>query len=259
MSSLLDLSGKTALVCGASQGMGLSTALMLAEHGATIIGVARNLSRLENALSTISNKHCFSADFSDLNSVRQLISKLEELDLKPEILVNNSGGPSPSKAMSASPEDYLSAYTQHLVASSLLAQALIPSMQSKGYGRIINIVSVSARVPSDNLASSNAVRGAMLNWAKTLANEIAASGITVNNILPGYTETERLTEVINARADQAQASTTDVRNKLLSKIPMHRFAKPEEIAAAVLFLASPAASYITGTSLAVDGGYIPCS
>lgn len=238
--------------------MGFAVAKLLAEKGVKVIGVARNLERLQEAFSNLpeASKHlCFSADFSDLKAVENLAQEIAKL--QPEILVNNSGGPKPCTAMNATIDDYLGAFTQHLLASSILVQALVPGMKAKGYGRIVNIVSVSAKIPSDNLASSNAVRAAMLNWSKTLANELASAGITVNNVLPGYTETERLKEVITARANQAQTEEVQIQEKLLSKIPMKRFAKPEEIAAAVAFLASPEASYITGVSLPVDGGYIP--
>jgi 3-oxoacyl-[acyl-carrier protein] reductase len=188
--------------------------------------------------------------------VQNLIQELKKQNLSPDILVNNSGGPKPCTAMKATSDDYLQAFTQHLLASSSLAQALVPEMQAKGYGRIVNIVSISAKVPSDNIASSNAVRAAMLSWAKTLSNELAPTGITVNNVLPGYTETERLKEVISARATQGNTVEAAIQEKMLAKIPMKRFARPEEIAAAVVFLASPEASYITGISLPVDGGYI---
>lgn len=250
---------KTVLICGASQGMGLAVAKLFAEQGLTVIGVARNLSRLEESFTELVNpsQHkCLIADLGDIESVKSLIQELIRQNLSPEILVNNSGGPKPCTAMNATADDYLQAFTQHLLASSTLVQALVPSMLAQGYGRIVNIVSISAKVPSDNLASSNAVRAAMLSWAKTLSNELAATGITVNNVLPGYTETERLKEVITARATQGNTAEAAIQEKLLSKIPMKRFARPEEIAAAVVFLASDAASYITGINLPVDGGYI---
>ncbi len=259
MTSFLDLSKQTALICGASQGMGFAVAKLLAEYGARVIGIARNKTTLEESFAKLTNPNqhkCLTADLSDIESIRNLIEELKKQNLSPDILVNNSGGPKPCTALNATNDDYLQAFTQHLLANSMLAQALIPAMQTKAYGRIVNIVSVSAKVPSDNLASSNTVRGAMLNWAKTLANELAPSGITVNNVLPGYTETERLKEVISARAVQNSVDETTVQEKILSKIPMKRFSRPEEIAAAVLFFASPQASYITGTSLPVDGGYI---
>jgi 3-oxoacyl-[acyl-carrier protein] reductase len=262
MQNYSGLAGKLALVCGASQGMGLASAKLLSEQGLGIIGVARNKNKLEESflqLSPQAKHYCLTVDFSDLNSVRELIEELTRLKLQPEILVNNSGGPRPCTATSASPEAYLKAFTQHLIANSILSQALIPAMRDKNYGRIINIVSIAAKVPSDNLASSNTVRAAVLNWAKTLSNELAPLGITVNNVLPGYTETERLKEVLDARARTQNTEIKNIEEKILSKIPMKRFARAEEIAAAVVFLASPAASYITGISLAVDGGYIPSS
>lgn len=239
--------------------MGLAVATLLAQQGLTVVGVARNLDRLKESFSNLANAQqhkCLAADLSDIQSVQGLIQELKKQNLSPDVLVNNAGGPKPCTAMSATNNDYLEALTQHLLASSALAQALVPSMQVKGYGRIINIVSISAKIPSDNLASSNAIRAAMLSWAKTLSNELAPTGITVNNVLPGYTATERLKEVISARATRGNTAEATIEEKLLSKIPMKRFARAQEIAAAVAFLASPAASYITGINLPVDGGYI---
>lgn len=211
-----NFSNKTALVCGASQGMGFAVAKLLAEQGARVIGIARNRTTLEEGFAKLMNpsQHkCLTADLSDTESVTNLIKELKQPNLNPDILINNSGGPKPCTAIDATIDDYLQAFTQHLLASSALAQALVPAMKTKGYGRIVNIVSIAAKVPSDNLASSNAVRGAMLNWAKTLSNELAPYGITINNVLPGYTETERLKEVISARAVQNCVDETAVQEK----------------------------------------------
>lgn len=255
MSAIFVLRNKTALICGASSGMGAATARLLAEAGAKVIAVARTESKLEELIKQLpgDGHSYYTTDTSDRKSIQNLITKLKDIN----ILVNNSGGPAAASTLNTSPEDYHLALEQHLVAASLLSQALIPQMQSLGYGRIINIVSISGIVPSDNLAASSAVRAAMINWSKSLSNEVAKNGITVNCVLPGYTETERLREVIDSRARNTNTDTNTIKDKLLSKIPMARFAKPEEIAAAVLFLASPEASYITGVSLPVDGGYIP--
>lgn len=247
----------TVVVCGASQGMGFATAKLFAEKGFRVIGIARNLERLEAAFTNLVNPSihkALAADLSDLEQVKSLVLELQQYS--PSILVNNSGGPKPTLASKATSDEYLQAFTQHLLASSILTQGLIPSMIESQYGRIINIVSVSGRQPSENIATSNVVRAGVLSWSKTLANEVALHGITVNSVLPGYTKTERLQEVITARAENSSSSEDAVIDKLLMKIPMRRFAEPSEIAAAVLFLASPEASYITGTTLAVDGGYL---
>ncbi len=250
-----SLRHKTALICGASSGMGAATAKLFAEAGAKVIAVARTESKLQELISQLPGEghSYYTADSTDRKSIQALITKLKNIN----ILVNNSGGPAAASTLNTSAEDYHLALEQHLVASSLLSQALIPQMQSLDYGRIINIVSISGLLPSDNLAASSAVRAAMINWSKSLSNEVASSGITVNSVLPGYTETERLIEVIESRANNTNTDPSKIKDKLLSKIPMARFAKPEEIAAAVLFLASPEAAYITGVSLPVDGGYIP--
>ncbi len=250
-----SLQNKTALICGASSGMGAACAKLFAEAGASVIAVARTESKLKELISQLAGEghSYYTADTSDRKSIQSLITKLKNIN----ILVNNSGGPAAASTLNTSADDYHLALEQHLIAASLLSQALIPQMQELGYGRIINIVSISGFLPSDNLAASSAVRAAMINWSKSLSNEVAKSGITVNCVLPGYTETERLIEVINARSKNTNTDSSAIQNKLLSKIPMARFARPEEIATAALFLASPAASYITGVSLPVDGGYIP--
>lgn len=255
-----SFSGQTVLVCGASQGMGLACAQLFASLDATVICVSRNLDALKKIVQKLPNptRHkYFSVDLSDLDSVKNLIQSLEKAGIYPDVLVNNSAGPKASTALTVTEEDLIQTYKQHLIASSYLSQALMKKMIKKKYGRIVNIVSISAKVPSDNLASSNIVRAAMISWSKTLSNEVAAYGVTVNNVLPGYTLTDRLKEVIKSRSKVNQVAETEIKAKLLTKIPMKRFAKPEEIANAVGFLASKKASYITGVSLPVDGGYIP--
>lgn len=256
----IDLRSKSALVCGASSGIGLAVAQVFAKAGAQVTLVARNEEALKLAVATLhdASKHSYLvADFSSLDSIENLIAEIKKSNIQYQILVNNSGGPKPGTALESIPEEYLDAMTSHLIAASLLAKALVPGMKSANYGRVINIVSISGKVPSDNLASSSATRAAVLSWAKILSNELASSGITVNNVLPGYTQTQRLAEVIQARANKLSTSESSIAESISNKIPMKRFASAEEIAAAVLFFASPMASYVTGTSLPVDGGSVP--
>jgi 3-oxoacyl-[acyl-carrier protein] reductase len=258
---MFDFSGQLALVCGSSQGMGRASAQLLAANGAQVICVSRsetNLLETINSLNNPSLHRYFSCDFSDRNSINKLIESLAKEKLEPDILINNSSGPKSSTALELTEDELNEPYKQHLIASNLISQALIQNMIKKNYGRIINIISISGKMPSDNIASSNIVRAAMIAWSKTLSNEIAVHCITINNILPGYTLTERLKEVIEARAKKQDLETRSIEESIINKIPMKRFAKPEEIAAAVCFLASREASYITGSSLAVDGGYLPC-
>jgi 3-oxoacyl-[acyl-carrier protein] reductase len=170
------------------------------------------------------------------------------------ILVNNAGGPPGGPITEAKPDDFLAALRSHLLTSHLLVQAVLPGMRAAGYGRIVNIISTSVKQPIKGLGVSNTTRGAMASWAKTLAGEVARDGITVNNVLPGSTRTARLTGLIDARARTSGRPAAAIEQEMLDEIPMGRFAEPAEVAAAVAFFASPAAGYITGVSLAVDGG-----
>lgn len=254
----LNLSGKNALVCGSSKGIGKACAIELAALGANITLVARRgnvLVAVQNELDkSKGQKHDFLvADFSDTEDLKQKILGL--VSTKPiHILINNTGGPPAGPIVEADVEEFLDAYKKHIVASHLLTKAVLKGMKEEGYGRIINIISTSVKMPIDGLGVSNTTRAAMANWAKTMSNELAPFGITVNNLLPGSTKTERLTEIMTAQADKAGVDYEVVENQWISAIPMKRFGIVEEISAAVGFLASPAASYITGINLPVDGG-----
>ena len=253
----LSLDGKTALVCGSSQGIGLAIAQELSKLGAVCILVARNETSLKKALATLDvskgQAHDFyTADFANLNEVKQMAAKLPEKEI--QILINNTGGPPAGAIVDASPEDFLSAFTQHLVCNQIITQSVLPAMKKSGYGRIINIISTSVKIPLKNLGVSNTTRGAVASWAKTMSNELGQFNITVNNILPGFTNTGRLESLIQTTAKKQSASIDDVGKQMQAEVPMKRFGQPEEIAALAAFLASPAASYITGTSIPVDGG-----
>lgn len=245
-----DLSGKSTLVCGGSQGIGLAAAKELAACGATVTVVARSEPPAE---------HGFRFLRADLHQIESLIPALEQqLQAPPafHILVNNSGGPPPGSITDATIEQFLTAFRQHLLASHLLMQWVLPGMKAHGYGRIVNVISTSVREPIPGLGVSNTIRGATASWAKTLSREVGPFGITVNNVLPGATRTARLESIIKRKA--ADSSEAAVEEAMKAEIPLGRFAQPEEIGAVIAFLASPAAGYITGVSVPVDGGRLHC-
>ena len=252
---------KSVIVCGSTQGIGLASATALAEAGASILMVARDPERLEAARAGLprpagQEHRSLTADFSDPEAAAAKLRGWLAEHGPAHVLVNNGGGPPGGPITEATPEAFLAAFRSHLLACHLLSQAVLPGMKEAGYGRIINIVSTSVRQPIKGLGVSNTTRGAVASWAKTLAGEVGPFGITVNNVLPGATRTGRLDAVIRAKATATGRPTTDVEAEMLAEIPMGRFADPSEVAAAVVFLASPAAGYITGVSLPVDGGRI---
>lgn len=255
---LLDLTGKTALVAGATQGIGLASAKELADLGATCFLISRNETSLKEAVATLSTakgqQHGYLvADFSDPEQVRAVATEFAGRQVV-HILVNNSGGPAAGPANEAKTEQFLAAFNQHLICNHILATALIPGMKTAGYGRIINIISTSVKIPLKNLGVSNTIRGAVASWAKTMANELAPFGITVNNVLPGATATGRLDAIINNKVAKTGIAREEAEHEMIEEIPAKRFGKPEEIAAMVAFLSTPAAAYINGTSTPVDGG-----
>jgi len=254
----INLTKKNALVCGSTQGIGKASAIALAELGANVTLIARNEEKLKAVLAELPNKYqdhsYIVADFTQPHAVGQKVTE----DLKRvgtyHILVNNTGGPAAGPILSAELDAFENAFTQHLKANHILAQAVIPGMQEADYGRIINVISTSVKQPLEGLGVSNTIRGAVASWSKTLAGELAEYGITVNNVLPGATSTERLTEIIKDKAVKTGKSPEDISRAMKNSIPAKRFAQPGEIANAVAFLASEAASYINGISIAVDGG-----
>ncbi len=255
----LNLAGRTALVCGSTQGIGQACAKQLAEMGAHIVLLARNENALKQEKEELDrinklNNNYLVADFNDYKEVEQVVKRFVA-DLNPiHILVNNNGGPPAGLITEANPEAFQSAFTQHLLCNHVLAQSVLEGMIKTDYGRIINIISTSVKQPLPGLGVSNTIRAAVANWSKTLANEVGKYGITVNNVLPGATLTGRLSQIINNKAAKFNKTTQSVEEEMLQEIPLKRFAKPEEIANAVAFLASPAAAYISGINIPVDGG-----
>ncbi len=258
----LSLVGKNALVCGSSKGIGKASALELAALGATVTLVSRSTETMTSILHELNHEagqhHDFLvADFSDSVDLKKKIDLL--VMSKPiHILVNNTGGPPGGPIVDAKTEEFVQAFHNHLICNHILAQAVIKGMKESGYGRIINIISTSVKQPLDGLGVSNTIRGAVANWAKTMANELGPFGITVNNVLPGATETERLQQIVENKADKTNQPVENIATAMKNAVPLKRFAKPEEIGAAVAFLASPAAAYINGVNLPVDGGRTKC-
>ena len=251
-----SLKGKRAVVCGASQGIGRAAAIELANRGADVTVLARDIESLEKLCSLLppGAHHALPADFTYNEAVRAAALHLASTPV--HVLVNNTAGPPGGPIVDAPPEAFLAAFSAHLVNNQILAQTLLPRMREAGYGRIINIVSTSVREPIAGLGVSNTVRAAVAGWAKTLASEVARFGITVNNVLPGYTKTQRLDAIVAARAKAAGKEPEEIARDMKAQVPAGRFAEAWEVAAAIGFLASPAAAYVTGVSLPVDGGRI---
>jgi len=258
----LDLTKKTALVCGSTQGLGYASAAELALLGCNVVLMARNEDKLKEAVKILSSTkgqqhHWLVADFSDTGIVKSVIDEFVKKNTV-HILVNNTGGPPGGAALTAKPEEFLSAFNNHLINNHNLTQAVVPGMKAAGFGRIINIISTSVKNPIQGLGVSNTIRAAVANWAKTLATELGPFGITVNNVLPGFTKTVRADYVISAKAKANSISEDEVMKQLVAEIPVGRIGQPEEFGAAVAFLCSPAAAYINGINLPVDGGRLGC-
>ena len=253
------LAGKRALVCGGSQGIGLACAIELSRQGVEVTLVARNESALSKAIGRLEsgsgrNHGVLAADFTDPHQVQARVLNHVERHGPIQILVNNTGGPPHGALLDATPEDFQRAIAMHVICNQLLVQALLPGMKSSGYGRVINIISTSVIQPIRGLGVSNTTRGAVANWGRTMAAELAPFKITVNNVLPGYTATERLQTLFRAKAEKGGTNVKEVEQAVISSIPLGRLADPSEIGGVVAFLASPAASYVTGVNLPVDGG-----
>jgi len=253
----LNLKNKNALVCGSTAGIGKATAIALSNEGVNVTLVARNEDKLKEVLSELASTgdhYYIIADFSNPNELKEKITAFISKHHGFHILVNNTGGPRSGEIISATIEQFENTFTQHLKCNHILVQAVVPFMKKENYGRIINVISTSVKEPIPGLGVSNTIRGAVGNWSKTLSIELGEFGITVNNILPGFTETERLNEIIKVKAEKEGISFDEMAETMKNYAPAKRFAKPQETANAIVFLASEMASYINGINLPVDGG-----
>ena len=260
---VIDLSKQTALVCGSTQGIGRAVAEMMAAAGARVVLLARNEEKLKEVVAQLPCRHNQIHSYlqADFNKPEQLKNKLAEFIKQVgsiSILVNNTGGPKAGPASTASVEEFEIAFSNHLVCNQVLMQECLEGMKNQKMGRIINIISTSVKQPLKGLGVSNTIRAAVANWAKTLSVELAPFGITVNNVLPGATSTQRLNEIIKNKAEKSANSRETIELEMLNEIPAGRFASPQEIAHAVVFLASAQAAYINGINLPVDGGRTAC-
>ncbi|OSZ80241.1 short-chain dehydrogenase [Chitinophagaceae bacterium IBVUCB2] len=254
----LSLEGKYAIICGSTQGIGLAIAEELALLGTNCTLIARNEDVLKTAVLSLDialrqqHGHLV-ADFSKPDEVKKVI-EAHVAKHPVHILVNNTGGPAAGPIIEATEEAFLNTFNQHLICNHILVKAVVPSMQKEKYGRIINIISTSVKIPLKNLGVSNTIRGAVASWAKSMANELGQYNITVNNVLPGFTSTQRLSTLIENIAKKGNTVVDIVEKNMVEEVPMKRFADASEIAAVAAFLASPAASYVNGVSIPVDGG-----
>lgn len=256
--SATGLHGKTALIGGSTQGIGFASAQALAAMGANCVLVARNEAKLQAAvaaLPTAEGQHhsYLVADYADPAALEAVVAGYVRGHTV-HILINNSGGPAGGPVAKAQPAEFLAAFQQHLICNHLLTGLVVPGMKEAGYGRVVNIISTSVKIPLKDLGVSNTIRGAVASWAKTMANELGQYGITVNSVLPGATTTERLDAILTNKAAKTGKPRAEVEREMMEEVPARRFGKPEEIAAVVAFLASPAASYVNGTAIPVDGG-----
>ncbi len=257
----LNLANRHAIVCGSTQGIGRACAEALAQLGCAVTLLARNEQALHEVVGMLptpegQNHAVLVADFQQPDAVQAAVSAHVE-ERPTHILINNTGGPPGGPASEAGLDEYRRAFEAHVICNQILAQAVIPAMRDASYGRIINIISTSVKAPIPNLGVSNTIRGAVANWAKTLATELGPHGITVNNVLPGFTTTARLESIIGKRAAAGNVDPDVIADRMRNSVPARRFGEAAEVAAAVAFLASPAAAYISGINLPVDGGRTP--
>ena len=245
------LAGRTALVCGASKGIGRASALMLARAGARVIACARSAEVLDELIGELhgSGHEVLVLDLEDVEAVRETVLGLGVV----EIVINNAGGPPGGPLLGNNLDEFEGPFARHLHAAHTIAQILAPRMATVGYGRIVNIISTSVREPIDNIGLSNTLRGAMASWSKSLSRELDPC-VTINNIMPGFTDTDRLGSLAGSISERTGKTVDEVRKEWMDSVPIQRLVDPMETAAAVTFLCLPSSGAIRGVSLAVDGG-----
>jgi len=254
-----SLIGLNAVVCGGTSGIGLATAYEFAACGANVTVFSRNEDKLKEVVSSLQNsnkqKHQYLVgDFNKPDTIQKIMKSHISSGNKYHILVNNSGGSAGGKIIEADISEFIEGFNRHLICNHIISKSVIKGMMEFNYGRIINIISTSVKEPIEGLGVSNTIRGAVASWAKTLSIEVAKNDITVNNILPGFTDTDRLASLIQSKSKLQNKSENDIAQIMKQQVPLGRFGLPQETAKAITFLVSPAAGYINGVSLAVDGG-----
>ena len=257
----LGIQGRTAFVAASSKGIGRACALGLAREGCRVVCCSRHIDEVQATAEDIQRQTggevlAFEADLNSREDIETLMNKTRAIFGKIEILVNNCGGPAPGPFKTTTEDQWKSGFESTLMSSVRLIRCVLPDMQAAGWGRIINITSVSVKQPIDGLLLSNAFRAGVIGMAKTLANEVGKDHITVNTVAPGYTLTQRLESLFDARSRELNVDREMLLEQVRKTIPLNRFGKPEEVANAVVFLASEAAAYISGSILPVDGGFI---
>ena len=256
----IDLTGKNALVGGSSKGIGMAIAKQLAESGANVTLMARNEAKLKETLNTLNTdygqKHQYLVvDFSDFDAFKKIIDSFFENNTI-DILVNNTQGPQGGGALEKSVDDYQEAFDLLFKSVVFTTELALKHMQQKKWGRIINVASISVKEPLNYLALSNSIRAAVVTWAKSLAHDIAKDGITINNVLTGYFDTDRIAQLNAKKAEKMGVSSDEVRSSMEDQVPMKRIGNPEEYGFLVTFLASDKAAYITGINIPIDGGLL---